>query len=154
MRARARKATLDWQGPAAIRLDFPGTALAVRGGLDHLLADPCLSDLDAEQRGLLWTVLAEILNNIVEHAYAAHSGSIQLCLWRQDWQFAVEVVDHGAPMPGLRLPEGLLARIDTHDSLPEGGFGWSLIRSLTSALAYDRIDAANRIRFCMNCGRS
>lgn len=142
---------MSWSVPEAIGLALPGTPLAVREGLDRLLADPTLSDLSEDGRGTLWTVLAEVLNNIVEHAYAQRSGDIRLRLWRHGPALSVEVMDHGAPMPGLRLPDGHLAELGDFQDLPEGGFGWFLIRSLTSGLVYDRIGGENRLRFCMEC---
>lgn len=61
------------------------------------------------------------------------------------------LVDQGAPMPGGTLPEGSqagrtgLALAD----LPEGGFGWHLIRSLTRDLAYTRVAGTNRLSFLL-----
>ena len=142
---------MPFAAPAEIRLDLPGTPLAVRAALDRLLTEPALSDLGEDARGTLWTVLAEVLNNVVEHAYAAGSGSIRLCLWRRGSVLAVEVMDHGLPMPDLRLPDGKPAEIGAFDDLPEGGFGWFLIRALTNGLVYDRVGGENRLRFCMDC---
>lgn len=142
-----------WTARAEIGLDIGGSALEVRAGLDRLLASPVLADLSEEARGTLWTVVAEVLNNIVEHAYAGADGSgdIRLRMWRHGPSVAVEVTDTGLPMPGLALPEGRLAEIGAGDDLPEGGFGWFLIRSLTDWLIYDRVGAENRLRFCMEC---
>lgn len=55
-------------GPALTRLSFPGTALEVRSGLSALLSDPLLCGLPEDSRSTLQIVLAEVLNNIVEHA--------------------------------------------------------------------------------------
>jgi serine/threonine-protein kinase RsbW len=138
-----------WSAPAQIGLELDSSPLSVRQALDQLLTDAALASLTEEQRGTLWTVLAEVLNNIVEHAYARDTGSIRLNLWPRGPMLAVEVVDHGAPMPGLCLPEGHLAEIGAFDDLPEGGFGWFLIRSMTNNLKYDRVGCENRLRFCL-----
>ena len=140
---------MPWSAPAHIRLNLDSSPLAVRGALDRLLTDTALTDLTEESRGTLWAVLAEVLNNIVEHAYAQGKGSIRLTLWQQGPGLAVEVVDQGAPMPDLCLPEGHLAEIGAFDDLPEGGFGWFLIRSMTNNLKYDRVGGENRLRFCL-----
>jgi serine/threonine-protein kinase RsbW len=140
-----------WAASAEIGFELPSTPLAVRDGLDRVVGDPALSDLNDEARGTLWTVLAEVLNNVVEHAYAERVGVIGLRLWRYDNSIAVEVLDHGAPMPGLELPAGCLTELRSFETLPEGGFGWFLIRSMTDWLIYDRIGDDNRLRFCMEC---
>jgi serine/threonine-protein kinase RsbW len=140
-----------WGAAAEISVHLAGTALGVRAGLDRVLTHAALSDLQEVARGTLWTVLAEVLNNVVEHAYAQAPGDIQVRLWRQGATVAVEVLDRGAPMPGLQMPEGKLADLGAMDDLPEGGFGWFLIRSMTDWLTYDRIGAENRLRFCMEC---
>jgi serine/threonine-protein kinase RsbW len=143
---------MHWSVPAQIGLDLDASPLAVRRALDRLLTDAALSGLTEERRGALWTVLAEVLNNVVEHAYARDRGRIRLNLWQDGPVLGIEVVDRGAPMPGLHLPEGHPAEIGTFDHLPEGGFGWFLIRSMTHELRYDRVGAENRLRFCLNEG--
>jgi serine/threonine-protein kinase RsbW len=140
-----------WSQPSDLTLALDGSQLAVRDGLDRVLADPVLAALSEDARGTLWTVLAEVLNNIVEHAYAGGSGPILLCLRRLGPKLAVEILDSGNAMPGLRLPEGKAAEIGAFDDLPEGGFGWFLIRTMTDGLEYDRIGAENRLRFSMTC---
>lgn len=140
---------MHWSAPAQIGLELESSPLAVRRALDQLLTDGTLSGLTEQRRGTLWTVLAEVLNNIVEHAYACDTGSIRLNLWQRGPVLAVEVVDHGAPMPGLCLPKGHLAEIGAFDDLPEGGFGWFLIRAMTNDLKYDRVGSENRLRFCL-----
>lgn len=142
-----------WTARAEIKLDIGGSPLEVRAGLDRLLGSAALSDLSEEARGTLWIVMAEVMNNIVEHAYAGidDAGDIRLRMWRHGSTVAVEVTDSGAPMPGLTLPEGRLADVAPGEDLPEGGFGWFLIRSLTDWLIYDRVDEVNRLRFCMDC---
>ena len=50
-------------------------------------------------------------------------------------------------MPDHTLPMGLPQPIGVDKDLPEGGFGWFLIRSLTENLTYRRIDARNHLSF-------
>lgn len=128
------------------RLEIASEQLAVRQGLAQILAAPCLCDLDPEFRGRIEIVLAEVLNNIVEHAYAHREGTITLEVSAQPSRIECRVLDCGREMPGLTLPEGKLAPHDP-DDLPEGGFGWFLIRSLTHELRYTRQNGRNELRF-------
>lgn len=94
-------------------------------------------------------VLAEVLNNVVEHAHQnRRDGNIQLKVFARPCCIRCQIVDDGLPMPGLELPVGLLPSHDTdlHD-LPEGGFGWFLIRNMTADLTYQRVEAENRLQF-------
>jgi serine/threonine-protein kinase RsbW len=54
-------------------------------------------------------------------------------------------------MPNLQLPQGAPADLSDLDDLPEGGFGWFLIRAMTSDLVYHRTGGQNCVRFCVNC---
>ncbi len=100
-------------------------------------------------------VLAEVLNNIVEHALAGQpDGRIDI-----DISAAAPsgltccIRDNGRAMPGGVLPSGDLPDIcvDLRD-MPEGGFGWHLIRSLTSDLTYRRSAGGNALSFAVSCG--
>ena len=52
----------------------------------------------------------------------------------------------GGRPPAGRLPDGAdCALVD----LPEGGFGWHLIRTLTRDLAYVRSGGCNRLSFLL-----
>jgi serine/threonine-protein kinase RsbW len=99
-------------------------------------------------QGTAEMVLAEVLNNIVEHAYVDRGNAeFKLFLWRMRGGLRVHVVDDGLPMPGERLPEQRLASLDVGlADLPEGGFGWSLIRQLTEGLCYQRCANENHLR--------
>lgn len=83
-------------------------------------------------------VVAEVLNNIVEHAYQDRAGGeIHLRLQFEADRLKVAFTDFGLPMPGGTLPDFDPAPLDVAtDDLPEGGFGWFLIRSLSEQLAY------------------
>lgn len=131
------------------RLVFAADPVSVRDGLARLLGAPPASTLSATDRATVEIVLAEVLNNVAEHAYAAHPGMVEVALAAHPAGIACQVVDSGAPMPGGKLPEG---RQPTGPGtaladLPEGGFGWHLIRSLTRDLRYVRTDAQNHLAF-------
>ncbi len=131
----------------ALQLTFPGQPEQVRQALQDVLASPPLADLAQDIRGTAEIVLAEVFNNIVEHAYVEHGGNITLRLGRQDGVLLCEVSDTGAPMPGLCLPAGQFQPLEDLADLPEGGFGWYLIRSLTEGLTYRRLNGGNRLSF-------
>lgn len=97
--------------------------------------------------------LAEALNNIEEHAYAGQSGlpvliEIEACARRL--HFRIE--DRGTPLPGDTLPGGSMPATDpvALEKWPEGGFGWPLLRHLTSDLSYNRRGDWNRLCFTIS----
>lgn len=97
--------------------------------------------------GTVEIVLAEALNNIVEHACAeAEDTRIDLRAALGPCALRCILSDRGAPFPGLLIPEGHHPEMgpDT-ESLPEGGFGWMLIHSLTRAVRYERDAGRNRL---------
>jgi len=139
------------QGAAARAhvLSVTATPHGVRTALLQIRALLRAGDLPGEDCGTAETVLGEVLNNIVEHAYADRPGApIGVTLAPGTTGLAVEVTDTGAPMPGGRLPEPRRAALDVgRAELPEGGFGWSVIRDLTVDLEYGREGRVNRLRF-------
>jgi serine/threonine-protein kinase RsbW len=92
-------------------------------------------------------VLAEVLNNVVEHAYGDRSGGeIRLSLVFCEETLKAEVTDFGCPMPDGQLPDGQPADLDVPAmDLPEGGFGWFLIRTLATKLLYVHEGTANKL---------
>lgn len=130
-------------------LTIHGDNNAVRDGLAKLMAMQPLLDLSDDIRGTLEIVLAEALNNVVEHAYRDGPGPIRVCVDHLAPMLKVSVYDQGLPMPEGRLPDGELKPILEGEDLPEGGFGWFLIRTLTLDLAYERQGAVNHLRFAV-----
>lgn len=130
-------------------LVFTADPAAVRGALATLLAAPPILGLAADDRGTVELVLAEVLNNVAEHAYAGGSGPVEVDLRATAGGLACRIADVGLGMPDGRLPAGLLPSADpgAADDLPEGGFGWHLIRSLTADLTYARSAGQNRLTF-------
>lgn len=100
-------------------------------------------------------VVAEALNNIVDHAYPPNSdGEIRIKLRQRPRGVMVEIRDDGTPMPNGRAPLGdhpLTDKLGTND-LPEGGFGWFLIREIARDLIYDRKDGENFLIFRLAVG--
>lgn len=121
--------------------------MAVRHGLASLFAQEPLTIISAEMRGNAELVMAEALNNIVEHAYAEKAGLIEIAVDLGADGLECTITDHGAPMPNNTLPQGKAYDYDTMDELPEGGFGWFLIHSLAQDLQYSRFRDQNFLRF-------
>lgn len=136
------------------RIVFTATEGNVRRGLMALtsaLSDLALSD---EEHSSIELVMAETLNNIVEHAYANTSdGQIELRVARDPKGLAFRVSDRGKPMPGGEPPLGTQVVAGTPAAeVPEGGFGWFLIRELAYDIAYRRDGCTNIMSFRMNVG--
>jgi serine/threonine-protein kinase RsbW len=134
-------------GPMHIRLVFGADPLAVRAALRRVIGDLECFAIPAEARDAAEIVLAEALNNIVEHAYCEGGGEIDLILEPGPEGLRCAIHDRGGPLPGLSLPEGRLP--SAADGPPEGGYGWFLIRSLARDLHYDRADGMNRLTFSL-----
>jgi serine/threonine-protein kinase RsbW len=126
-------------------------ANAVRDGLRTALSTSPMTLLSDDDRGTAEIVLAEVLNNVVEHAYATLSGDIRLSLTLTQGRLNCQIEDEGLAMPGGEPPAGNLP--DAVD-LPEGGFGWHLIRILSTGLAYERLGRTNRLSFSLPAERS
>jgi serine/threonine-protein kinase RsbW len=132
-----------------IRLAFASGELEVRAALAQLrhgLAPMHLSEADT---GTVELVLGEVLNNVVEHAYGPEAtGRIEMECEPLGTALFFNVRDQGRALPGLRLPSGRPPDVDgALDDLPEGGFGWFLVRSLANGLEYRRDDGCNVLEF-------
>ena len=141
-------------GPArnALRIVLSSNPLAVRRALERLTGDLSPLELSDEARGTAELVLAEVLNNVVEHAYAEEAeGVIEVTVLQGPRRLLIIVTDEGRPMPGLALPRARRCRDDAHvEELPEGGFGWYMIRALTRDLQYRRKGGTNQLSFALD----
>jgi serine/threonine-protein kinase RsbW len=133
-------------GPVLLRLSIAGTPEAVSAALHALFVGPDRLALPGDCGGDAQIVLAEAMNNIVEHAYADRPGEIDITLWRGQGGLWCRLVDNGAPMPAA-LPAGSLPVIPPDGDLPEGGFGWYLIRQLARDVVHTRRSGANHLTF-------
>lgn len=110
---------------------IPADAAAVRGLLERL--EEGLVGLPPDERDCTLLVLAEALNNVVEHGYAGGPGWIGVTRGRgRAWR----IVDAARPFAGIgatEMPEGAA----------EGGFGWPLIRALTEEVRLRRTRGMN-----------
>lgn len=141
------------EGPRSlISLYFPAQDTAVRAAL--LKVDAALQEegIARDLRDRSQIALAEACNNIVEHAYpfaATDDPMITLDIAGDRGGLQITLRDRGGPMPDGQLPGNDLPLIDLEDplSLPEGGFGWPLLRSMTRALSLSRRNGQNILRF-------
>lgn len=139
--------------PPAVHIVFPAQECAVRRALQSVCAILKSLALNTGTLASAEIVLAEVTNNIVEHAYEEFSsGTISLTCCKSDNYLWFEIVDQGKMLPGGELPpkreHDLSAPVN---DLPEGGFGWGLIRDLTNNLSYKRCDSQNILRFTLAC---
>ncbi|WP_299921175.1 ATP-binding protein [uncultured Pelagimonas sp.] len=135
------------QNVLAFRYVLHSTPEAVRETLTSLRCD-----LESQSfftcPGDMWElVIAEVLNNIVEHAYGeSPNGEIRFDVEFDETRVLAGFIDTGAAMPEGALPAGTPANLDVDMQLmPEGGFGWYLIQSLSDRLIYERKGAENHL---------
>lgn len=142
-----------------IRLDLAANPVAVRAGLETVLDALAQAGFSEDDRALAEILLAEVLNNVVEHAYCGAGGRIELTAaagpapgtlagtlaGRTLW---FTVYDWGLQMPPGVVPGADLPPIAAAD-LPEGGFGWHLIRALAACLDHGREGGRNWLRFSL-----
>lgn len=123
-------------------LCLPALDVVTPDVLDALLT--ALADTGAAPRvDDVQIVVAEALNNIVEHAYSDQAfGAVSVKLVLTDSDLRIDLVDWGAPFPNHAMPEG---PAPAPEALSEGGYGWFLIRTLASTTAYGRLANANRL---------
>ena len=140
-------------GGAGLMLQISSSATEVRAALGQVTEALGRSGHDARAQSCAELVLAEALNNIVEHAYAGQDlGRITLRLQGAPGKIDLELRDRGQPMPGLALPEGRLKPLDHDGDLAEGGFGWYLIRRLATEVSYRRDGRENVLRLVLVSG--
>ena len=131
----------------AFRIATTGTEADVRAALAECRARLPGIGVSPDMLGSIELVMAEALNNIAEHAYAGlEPGPMIIEARRDDAALSIRLCDRGHALPGGALPAGRLPDSSgPRDTLPEGGFGWFLIRDLTSAIAYNREGGENRL---------
>lgn len=133
--------------PSSFDHQFLAEEFAARDALCAVMKRLREMGLAEDQMGGVEIALAEVVNNIVEHAYAdLDPGDIFLNAQFEDDQLKVHIKDRGHPLPDGELPEGRPADVSgAVDDLPEGGFGWFMIRTLARDIRYRREDGCNRL---------
>lgn len=151
--------------PSAFHRVLRADPLSVRQTLADLRRS--MGDSAGDMLDRMELVLAEALNNVVEHgigplreseASACEAGpcgvvprgapaprTVHLMVQPSQTGLTCTISDNGVVLPGHCLaPRGL----PSHDrGLPEGGFGWYLIQDLVSELHYARQGDRNCLTF-------
>jgi len=132
--------------PFAISL--VGAESAVRSGLAKTMA--CLEplSLSEDDASTVELVLAEALNNVVEHALAATDGQTEIEIRGKHTATGLHlsIIDQGVSMPKGQTPTGTAPDVDVPlEDIPEGGFGWFMIHTLAQEVHYRRIDDKNHL---------
>lgn len=140
--------------PFSLTLD--GAEEAVRDGLARAMA--CLAPLmlTPEEAGTVELVLAEALNNVVEHALAGSGGTTRIDIQGRHDAAGLHLllIDRGSPMPAGKAPGGQAPEVAVEtDALPEGGFGWFVIHTLARRVRYSRVGSENHLALLLDVGR-
>ncbi len=133
--------------PCAIALRFAATSSDVRSSMILVRKMLAVMDLCDDDIGRVELVLAEALNNVVEHACADRADHLVLLdLSHETGRLNCRICDPGTPMPGASPPSGHKADPSAlREDLPEGGFGWMLIRELADVVKYQRVGDENHL---------
>jgi len=136
-------------GGEVFRLTFPATFGQVRKAIKSAVRALQVTGLPDEDLSTVEIVLAEALNNVAEHAYPVDAiGDVTMILRHRRTSIMVEVRDNGRPLPGGRAPAGGHPADEPGAGvMPEGGYGWFLIRELARDMIYDRRDGQNYLVF-------
>lgn len=133
--------------PHSISIGFAATQIGARKAIIATISRLPRLGISQSRCGEIEIALAEVVNNVVEHACAGlpdAKGRIT-CLTGGE-TLIVEVSDTGRAMPERRLPTGSRADLSgPMADLPEGGFGWFLIRQISENVTYERRDGQNRL---------
>ncbi len=124
-------------GPAGAEIgplvDRICTRLAEHGIDAARLDDACLA-------------LTEAINNVHEHAYGGEGGPVSVAAEGRSGRFSLTLRDRGTGMKGI-LPGERLPSCDAGlETLPEGGFGWFMIRQLADSVEYSSKSGRNTLR--------
>ncbi len=128
-----------------LEVAFPAVEAEASRAIASLHAGLSNLGLPGQKTADIKIVLAEAINNVVEHAYAERApGMVRVSVLDSKDYLEVQITDTGHPLPGLKMPDGIPASVETDASnLPEGGFGWFLIRTLADEVRYDRRNGQN-----------
>lgn len=131
---------------------FPSRTQDVRVFLANLAAWLNSHRIGKHLQHSIELTLAEALNNVVKHALRdCPDKEITVRCRNTAFELAFTIEDFGAPMPGRKNPDGLPPEIEIQPPiLPEGGFGWVLMRKLASEVHYERRGECNLLSLRFN----
>lgn len=131
-----------------IQITVPSGRFAAREALKRLMADLGPLDLDIEEAGTVELVMAEAINNVVEHGYPdpEKGGPIRISCSHKADGLSIQMIDYGLRMPNGETPLGLSVQTDVDFmDMPEGGFGWFIIKDLAKDVVYRRVGDMNQL---------
>ena len=134
--------------PSEFSIEVISSTTATREALLQVIAGLAPIGLDPEDSETVELILAEVLNNIVEHAYpeVGTVGAIYIRCRHLADGLHFRIRDFGNRMPDDKAPLGEMRSYDVDvEDLPEGGFGWFLIRDLAKDVHYSRIAGGNQL---------
>lgn len=132
----------------AFKVTLHGTPEAVRNGVATCMKNLASLNLDPEKLAVAELVMAETLNNIVEHAFCGQSspGLVRLSCAYDGRYLSLNFKDAGSALPEHILPRPKqFEAFNDIQSLPEGGFGWGLIHELTDEVSFKRVGRFNSL---------
>ena len=135
-----------------MKLTLCSDPFAVRAALRDMRNALAEHDLSANDLSRVEIVMAEILNNVVEHACAEHPDCrIDIEVVRGQADLQIKIIDDGRAMPGGKLPASEPTELPCNmNHLPEGGFGWTLIRDLARDVIYERRGHRNHLSLAID----
>jgi serine/threonine-protein kinase RsbW len=132
---------------------FDATELDAREGIGTVVTRLRTLGLNDDRAGDVEIALAEAVNNVVEHSYPDTDarGCVGISARWVDDQLTLKIMDGGTPLEGGNMPAGREADLSVAlEDLPEGGFGWFLIRQLTESVSYERQQDKNILCLIFN----
>jgi serine/threonine-protein kinase RsbW len=130
------------------------------GAVRSLLGEAALHlgacDCDASVKEDTLIVLAEVLNNVEEHAYEGQADRpVRVDLRVDPDAVRCIVEDAGHPVPAACLSASPMPGADPRKPAdwPEGGFGWAIVHRLAGEVGYARRGDRNRLRFSIDRDR-
>ncbi|PZX42142.1 serine/threonine-protein kinase RsbW [Roseinatronobacter thiooxidans] len=128
-----------------LRICCAGELVPVRQTLQHVRHFLSAQDIPYEVSADIDLVLSEIMTNIVEHGYKDAAGVIECDLVLNTASVECRMSDTGRAFD----PSGAGHTAPDPATFAEGGYGWFLVRSLTSQLSYAREGDRNILYFSM-----
>lgn len=104
------------------------------------------SGVDAARLDDARLALTEAINNVHEHAYGGKGGPVSVMAEGSGGRIILTLHDQGAGMTGVLPGECLPSCGADLKTLPEGGFGWFMIRQLADSVEYSSKDGLNELR--------
>lgn len=126
---------------------FTATELDARTGVQDVVNRLREMGVPEARADEVQIALTEAVNNVVEHAYAGMDvGAVRIRCNLDPEQLWISIGDAGVPFKDGQLPAGTRQDLNVSlEELPEGGFGWLLIRELATDVQYERNDAGNNL---------